>query len=263
MWLVHPAARALLPAALRLGISANVVSILGFAVGAAAAFAFAQWRTPGMALLGLALGVCWLICDGLDGMVARATGTASAVGRVMDGICDHGVFVVIYLSLAASVGTPAAWVLAGIAGAAHAVQSSLYEGERARFHRRIRGDAAPVNHPNLGSVLVRAYDAVAGSVDRLAGRFDAAMRSARDPLQFGRDYGRAAAPAMKTMSLLSANVRLILIAVACLGGAPTLFWWCEIVPLTLLAAATIAWHRRVERRIAEGHHPSPELPAGA
>lgn len=263
MWLVHPAARALLPVALRLGISANVVSMLGFAVGAAAAFAFAGWRTPGMALLGLVLGICWLVCDGLDGMVARATGTASAFGRVMDGICDHGVFILIYVSLAASIGTPAAWILASIAGAAHAVQSSLYEGERARFHRRVRGNPAPVSHPHLGSALVRAYDAVAGSIDRLAGRFDAAMRSARDPFQFGRDYGRAAAPAMKAMSLLSANVRLLLVTLACLGGAPTLFWWCEILPLTLLAAMTIIWHRRVERRIAEGHPLSPELHAGA
>lgn len=249
MWLVHPLGRVLLPLALRAGISANLVSVIGFLVGVSAALAFARWTTPGMAPLGLALGVLWLVCDGLDGMVARATGTASAIGRIMDGICDHGVFVVIYVLLAASIGTGEAWTLAVIAGACHAVQSSLYEGERARFHRRLRGDAIPPLHPSFGSAILRGYNALSGSVDRLAARFDAAMRAAPDPVAIGRDYGAAAAPAMKAMSLLSANVRLIAITLACLVQAPTLFWWIEIVPLTVVALATIGWHRRIERRL--------------
>jgi hypothetical protein len=98
---------------------------------------------------------------------------------------------------------------------------------------------------------VRGYDSLAGSVDRLAARFDAAMRTAPDPLAFGRDYGSAATPAMKAMSLLSANVRLILIALTCLVGAPALFWWAEIILLTAIAVATIGWHRRIERRLAD------------
>jgi hypothetical protein len=255
--------RALLPLALRVGISANLVSVIGFVVGVGAALAFARWHSPGMALLGLALGVLWLVCDGLDGMVARATGTASAFGRVMDGVCDHGVFVVIYVLLAGSIGTVEAWTLAITAGAAHVIQSSLYEGERARFHRRVRGDPAPVRHAPLGSPIVRGYDALSGSIDRLAARFDSAMRAARDPAAFGRDYGRAAAPAMKAMSLLSANVRLAAIALACGVGAPTLFWWIEIVPLTLVALATIGWHRRIERRLTDQLSATPGLHAGA
>ena len=263
MWLVHPTARALLPLALKLRVSANTVSLIGLAVGVIAALAFARWRVPGMALAGLALGVAWLVCDGLDGMVARATRTASAFGRVLDGICDHGVFILIYVLLATSIGTAGAWALAITAGAAHMVQSSLYEGERARFHRRLRGQAAPIARPQLGGPLVRLYDAVAGSIDRLAARFDAAMRAARDPGQFGRDYGHAAAPAMKAMSLLSANVRLIAITLACLARAPVLFWWFEIGPLTLVALVAIGWHRRVERRLALGLSDTPGLHAGA
>lgn len=263
MWLVHPMGRVLLPLALRAGISANLVSMIGFGIGVGAALAFALWTTPGMAFVGLALGLLWLVCDGLDGMIARATGTASAFGRVMDGVCDHGVFVVIYVLLAASIGTAEAWTLAVVAGAAHAVQSSLYEGERARFHRRVRGVVAPIRHEALGSAIVRGYDAVSGSIDRLAARFDAAMGAAPDPLAFGRRYGDAAAPAMKAMSLLSANVRLIVITLACAAGAPTLFWWIEIVPLTLVALATIGWHRRIERRLTSQLFATSGLHAGA
>jgi hypothetical protein len=263
LWLVHPAARALLPLAVRLGVSANAVSIAGLAVGILAAMAYAQWAQPAMVLVGLLLGIAWLICDGLDGMIARATGTASPIGRVLDGICDHGVFVAIYVLLAISIGQPVGWVLACTAGLAHAVQSSLYEGERARFHRRVRGDAAPLHHVDLGSALVRTYDSVAGSIDRLAARFDEAMRTARDPQAFGRDYGRAAAPAMKVMSLLSANVRLLAITAACLARAPLWFWWFEIVPLSLLAAATLAWHRHIENRFVDDPPTASGLGAGA
>jgi len=263
LWLVHPAARALLPVALRRGVSANMVSVIGFVVGTGAAIAFARWQAPGMALAGLLLGVLWLICDGLDGMIARATGTASAIGRVMDGVCDHGVFILIYVLLATSIGTEYAWLLAITAGAAHVVQSSLYEGERARFHRRVRGDAAPIAHPDLGSAIVRGYDAIAGSIDRIAARFDEAMRAAPDPITAGREYGHAAAQPMKAMSLLSANVRLFAIVLACLVRDPALFWWFEIVVLTLVAVMTITWHRRIERRLVLGFPDTAGLQAGA
>ena len=131
----------------------------------------------------------------------------------------------------------------------------LYEAQRARFHRRIRGVPEPIRHPTLGNPLVRTYDWVAGSLDRLAARFDDAMRDSGDPAAFGARYGAAAAPAMKLMSLLSANVRVIAIFVACLVSSPQLFWWIEIAPLTLIALAAIVWHRRVEGTLAGGRSP--------
>ncbi len=113
--------------------------IAGLGFGIMAAAAYAQWHDWRFALVGLVLSICWLIADGLDGMVARATNTASAVGRILDGVCDHGVFILIYVVIATSIGTGEGWAWALGAGGAHIVQSSLYEGERARFHRRARG----------------------------------------------------------------------------------------------------------------------------
>ena len=249
-WIIHPAARALLPLALRWRVPANAVSVAGLLLGAGAAIAYARWSTPAAALLGLALSVAWLVADGLDGMVARATNTANALGRFLDGVCDHGVFVLIYLSLAFSIGTAGGWVLAVTAGLAHAVQSSLYEGERARYHRRLRGVAEVDVPPMPGNPLVRLYDGVAGSVGRLARPFEAALAGDPCPERMGRAYAAEAVPAMRLLSLLSANVRVLAIFLACLAGRPTLFWWFEIVPLTLVAAFGLAWHRRVEQRFA-------------
>jgi CDP-diacylglycerol---serine O-phosphatidyltransferase len=246
IWIVHLAGRALLPLALRLRLPANAVSLAGLAFGAAGAACFFSWRALEYAAAGFALFLCWLIADGLDGMIARATGTTGAFGRFLDGACDHLVFVLLYVALAASLGTPQGWALAAAAGVAHALQAALYEGERTRFHRRIRGDpgapAAPSANP-----FVRAYDALAGSLERLAAPFDQLLARSPDRAGLGESYGRCAAPALRFMALLSNNVRVVAIFAACLAGNPAWFWWFELGPLTLVGLAGILWHRRIER----------------
>src|SRR5438067_3632946 len=94
-WIVHPLGRLLLGPAVRLGIGPNPVSLAGLACGAAAAAAFYRWHDPRWATLGFLLATLWLVLDGLDGMIARATGSASDFGRLLDGLCDHAVFVLL------------------------------------------------------------------------------------------------------------------------------------------------------------------------
>jgi CDP-diacylglycerol--serine O-phosphatidyltransferase len=249
VWIVHLAGRMLLPLALRIGIAANAVSIAGLVVGACAAAAFLGWRDPAFATLGFLLCIVWLILDGLDGMVARATATASPLGRFLDGAVDHGVFFLLYLAIAVSLATPEAWFTGAAAGLFHGVQSNLYESERARYHRRLRGDPGGEPPPPSPYRLARLYDRVAGSLDRLAGRFDRALAAAPDRRAFGEAYARRAAPSLRLMNLLSANMRVAVLYAACLAGDPRLFWWFELGPLTVAAVASMIWHRRVERRM--------------
>ncbi|WP_267379323.1 MULTISPECIES: CDP-alcohol phosphatidyltransferase family protein [unclassified Sphingomonas] len=250
--IIHPAARALLPSALALGLSANLVSLIGLMLGIGAAAAYARWESPWAAMLGLILSVGWLIADGLDGMVARATGTSSAIGRMLDGLVDHGVFILIYVRIALGIGTVEGWILAISAGVAHMVQSSLYEGERARFHRRVRGEAL-IALPRLSRMpLVMLYDWVSTSFDRLAQPFERLLARSPDPRALGRAYGDAAVPPMRAMAWLSANVRVAAVFLACLVGNPRYFWWFEIVVLTPIAIATMIRHRRVEHGFVHG-----------
>ena len=246
--LIHPAARALLAPAVSARIPANAVSVAGLLLGLGAAACFAHWTSAAAVLAGLALAAAWLVADGLDGMVARATGTASATGRFLDGVCDHGVFIVIYLTLATTLGTVGGWVLAIVAGGCHILQSALYEGERARFHRRARGvAAAAVVRAADRRRLVRGYDRLAGLPDRLGFRFERLLAASARPAVLGTRYATAAVPAMRLQSLLSANMRVWLIGAACLLHDPRLFWWAEIAVLTPIAIAGLALHRRVER----------------
>jgi CDP-diacylglycerol---serine O-phosphatidyltransferase len=217
LWVIHPAGRRLLPWFVARGISANAVSLAGLVLGSLAAAAYGRWDSWPFAVAGLLLSTGWLIADGLDGMIARATGTASPLGRALDGLCDHGVFVLIYVVLAWSIGTAEGWALAWAAGAAHAVQSNLYESERTRFHRRCKGVAiaAPAQSRNP---LVRLYDYVARTLDGSALPFDQALQRQDDP---------------------------------------RLFWWFELVPLTAILVTGLVWHRAVEARLIGGLGAAP------
>lgn len=250
VWVVHLAGRMLLPLALRARIPANAVSVAGFVTGTAAAACFLGWREPAFATLGFLLCIGWLVFDGLDGMVARATGTASALGRFLDGAVDHGVFLLLYLALGAAIDTPEAWITGTIAGLVHGVQSTLFEGERTRYHRRLSGDPGGEATPASPYQLARLYDRIAGSLDRVAARFDRALAAAPDRRAFGAAYAERAAPALKLMNLLSANCRIIALYATCLAGDPRLFWWIELGPLTAVTAAGLVWHRRIEARLA-------------
>ena len=238
----------MLPWFLARGISANAVSVGGLSIGALAAIADANWRFWPFACIGLLLSMAWMIADGLDGMIARTTGTASPLGRFLDGMCDHGVFFLIYVALAASIGTPEAWVLAACAGAVHAVQSNFYESERARFHRRCVGVASRPPVPGRNA-LVRLYDQVSRFIDTFAHRFDDSLRHDQNPAQLGAAYGASAAKPLRLMSLLSANVRVYAIFLACIARDPRLFWWFELLPLTAVLVIGLAWHRVVESRL--------------
>jgi hypothetical protein len=249
LWLVHPLSRAGLTWAIRHRISANMVSIAGLVLGMIAALAYFRWDQPMLAFLGLLFSIGWLVADGLDGMVARATGTSSATGRILDGLCDHGVFVCIYIALLCSLGFWSAFPLAATAGVLHAAQSSLYEGERARYHRRIRGDGRAPESPLSSNPGVRLYESVFHALDRWAAPFDRRLLESSEPARLAQTYREAARLPMKYMSLLSANMRVFAIYIACATGDPRLFWWFEIIPLTLIAISAILWHRYAEQRI--------------
>ena len=260
LWIVHPLARRALPWCLRHHVSANAVSFAGLAVGALAALSFSRWDHGVTVIAGLMLAVAWLVADGLDGMVARATGTASALGRALDGMCDHGVFALIYVGLALSIGSAEGWALAVGAGVAHAVQSNLYESERARFHRRSRGlarvEPAPSRNP-----LVVLYDKVAAMLDRSAARLDAVLDVQGADRALARSYADSAVAPMRLMSLLSANMRVLAIFVACLAREPQLFWWFELIVLTAILVSGLVWHRAVEARLLTNANGDPQASA--
>jgi CDP-diacylglycerol--glycerol-3-phosphate 3-phosphatidyltransferase len=78
---IEPVGRALASA----GVSANAVTLASvpFAAAAATALAFERYG-----IASVLAGACFA-CDALDGMIARATGTSSDSGEVLDAVCDR------------------------------------------------------------------------------------------------------------------------------------------------------------------------------
>jgi CDP-diacylglycerol--glycerol-3-phosphate 3-phosphatidyltransferase len=70
---------------IRAGLSANAITLASIPLAASAAVAFAvrHWGV-GAVLCGMSYA-----CDALDGLVARATGSASDSGEVLDAVCDR------------------------------------------------------------------------------------------------------------------------------------------------------------------------------
>jgi phosphatidylglycerophosphate synthase len=80
-WAAQPVGHALV----RLGVSANAITLSAIPLSALGGWAFAEAHYGvGALLAGLAF-----TCDALDGLVARAAGSASESGEVLDALCDR------------------------------------------------------------------------------------------------------------------------------------------------------------------------------
>lgn len=248
LWLVHPLADRLLPPALRLGIHPNLVSFAGMAFGALAGWFYWHWQQPLAVVGGFLAMTAWHVMDGLDGKLARASGKTSPLGRLIDGLCDYMVFFFVLVPIALSFDD---WrptlALALVSGLCHAVQSAWYEGEREAWKRRALCIFHAETRPPARFWGERLYNAVEARLGSGVGAIDA--RLAAQPALLG-PYLDATAPLLKRLSILSANNRTIAIAIACLAGNPRLYWYWEIVGLSLVALALALVLRRREAAIA-------------
>ena len=80
-WVAQPIGRALM----RLRVSANAITLASVPLSALGALAFAGAHYG----LGALLASVAFACDALDGLVARAAGTASEGGEILDVVCDR------------------------------------------------------------------------------------------------------------------------------------------------------------------------------
>lgn len=251
---VHRASAALLPVAIRLGISPNSVTIAGFLLGIVAAFAYFHWREPFFATAGFLLMIGWHIMDGLDGALARATGRSTPFGRLLDGIADYSTFVAVNIALVLTMPDwRKALAMAVVSGIAHIFQSMFYEAERETYIRRVRGNFQASARSQAGGMVEMLYnkgEALLGNRTRAFDRViaDTPMDRRSKPVEAWR---AKAAPRMMLLSPLSANGRTIAIWVACMAGSPAYYWAWETVALTILALAGGAYLRQSEH-VAEG-----------
>ena len=270
--LIHPVAHALVVRLARVGVSPNAVSIVGFILGACAALAYLEYRGgPLVVLLGFVLMLGWHVMDGADGQLARLTGQTSEIGKALDGLCDHGTFVLVYLALgiaAAEAQGAWVWIWAVLAGASHAVQANTYEAQRYAYDYWVQGkQTARIPTPDEFRQEQRGARGTAWALGKLhlfylsvqhrSGKAQAPLRDALEAARRapgGTDrvagiYRDAELGITRAWNLLCSNYRTVAIAVACLAGSAVYFFVVEVVVLNVVFAGLLVAQRRTDRAL--------------
>jgi phosphatidylglycerophosphate synthase len=267
-YLYHPLAARLARLLQPTGISPNAVSVAGMLCAWSAGLAFASLPWPQGPWVGFVLLLGWHVIDGTDGDLARLTGRASATGELVDGLCDYGAQLGLYVVLAAMLDDRIggwAWALAFAAALAHAVQTNHAESYRRSYlwwaygvpwiklspggEVRQRSGLARVFAPLLNTYL-RVADAMAPH----AGRIDAiAAAAAGQPIRqqrIRRLVRQAWRGSLRYEKLLGPNPRTIMLGLAMLLGSPLWFFLGELLLLNALLVVSLAHHNAVLRRLA-------------
>jgi len=262
-YVVHPISAVIAKVAIKLGISANIVSFIGLGAGWLAAYFYFNQPSLGFVLAGFLSMFAWHVFDGADGRVARATGTSSAFGRIIDGICDHLVFGAVYIAfvlyLLKTGSSPMIWLLAFAAGVSHAVQAAGYEERRQKYQRRTRGiERSEVTDKLLSvdgkkSALAGIYDAAQRLVSGGTSPLDIKLKQMRDDNESFGDIQtliNKTSGIVRAWALLNANNRTIAIALFAALGLPVMYFVYEIVVLNAILIGLIIYERNAEAKIA-------------
>ncbi len=258
----HPAARRLALVLAKTPVTPNAVSITGAAMVIAAGVLYTLVGGVIGIALGFALHLAWHVVDGADGDLARMTGRASASGEIVDGLCDYGGHVVLYLMLGASLSTiigPWGWALMVVAGLSRIAQSIYAESQRRTYLwwaygvpwlRTTGVGGARATRGGLAAFYIRASGILSGgtgTVDTLvaAAKHDPAERERIADL--ARQAGRRTLPGQIA---LGANPRTILLGLSMIAGSPVWFFLIEATILNLLLVASILQQRRTSRQLA-------------
>jgi len=97
---------------LRLGLTANILTLISFLIGGAAAYSIAR----GSFVAGVGLIMLMGLADMLDGATARAGGTANAYGTVLDHVVDRYAEFMILLGVLLSGAVAAGWAMFALFG---------------------------------------------------------------------------------------------------------------------------------------------------
>lgn len=126
-------------------ITPNHYSFMAFVAGVAAGYNFVQGTTSGY-LWGAFYFLLFAVLDCCDGMVARLKKNGTEFGRLIDGIVDYTVNIIVYFTLAWGMkkqvvpGMLQPWMLVVLAGISKAVHSISYDHYLTEYLSYEKGD---------------------------------------------------------------------------------------------------------------------------
>ncbi len=248
----------------RVGMSANVLTMLGGAEGVAAGLLLYDPRLGGVAFAGLLL---YGVMDSADGQLARMTGQSSAMGRTLDGISGWATNVAVFVAILAgslAVGHDRSviwWAMA--AGLSAAVHAQLYDYHRTTYARVVVSGLAEATWSAAGGRrwdrrLLGGYEALQR---RLAGRHHDVERAIAARAAGGsvrpedrRRYREAFRPTVRGWNVMGDNVRRFAVGACVLVGHLPWFFVFVAVPLNVLLVGLWLWQAKVDARFLAFDH---------
>ena len=266
LYLIHPVSNALANLFARWNWSPHLVSGLGMLSAFVAAYCYYQYQITVMSILGFIFMVGWHIFDGADGQLARLTGQISEIGKMVDGLCDHLGFGMVYIALALAqqeVYGIWVWLLAAVAGLSHVIQASALEFHRDSYdcwvHQRFDKCVPPLDKFKLkiqsSTGVLRLLNTFQSFYLQFQYRFAGAdhrftsneqrLRNQPQRDKIGEDYKLIALDSVRQWTWLSANKRTIAVTLFCVVKLPILFFLYEIVILNIV----LWWLRNKQKSV--------------
>ena len=253
-WAFVPLSRLLVPALLRLRVPPPAVVLVHATIGLAGTLLLARGELVGAALLLQAK----TLLDNVDGLLARASGRVTLVGRYLDTEADLIVNAAVFAALGAETGEP--WLALAAFLAATALLGIDFN--LAELHREAHGRATPEPQRSGGSaerVLEAAYRVVFGPQDRLlraasTRRLERALGEEKNAAV--RRRATLAYHDRLTLSFLAntgLSTQLAVLGICLVAGVPVVYLWLLLaclVPLPLLQLRRERLVRRALHRAA-------------
>jgi phosphatidylglycerophosphate synthase len=236
-----------------LGLTPTTVSAIGCICGVTAGH-FYYYRDLRLNIFGMLLHVAANVFDNADGQLARLTNQTTRMGRLIDGVADHLVWLSVYFHLAlrcGSEGSPLAIaVLAIAAGLSHGCQAAAADYCRngylyfvRRYARANLDSSAELRsefqrlrwrNQSWQKVLLALYlnftsqqELFAPGLQRLHQMTERAF-SEEIPLWLRDGYSQLARPFLAWWRLLMTNTRMLLLFLLLLIGRPIWYFWIEV-----------------------------------
>ncbi len=260
LYFTRPLGAALTSAAAALRLTPTQVTIIGIVVGVAGG---ALLYDPRFGFVAFGLLFLHAILDSADGQLARKTGQASELGRVLDGVAGYLTHMAMFIAIAAGHlqrgGSKSILIWMLLAGLAAIVHAQAYDYYRTGYasvvseRRARRSEPAQVRGWLRGPY--RAYSAIQRVVVASHEEVGAALNSRAIGgiiREDDRDRYRASFHRLvRGWNLLGDNMRRYAVGVlVCVGRIDLLFAYIAVV-MTLIFLVMRGWQARADRRFLE------------
>jgi len=252
------------------------VSFFGCLLGVVAGHLY-YYRDLSANIAGMVLHVGANTLDNADGQLARLTNRKSRMGRIIDSLADHLIWVSIYVHLAlrylAEGATPAVAFLALGAGLSHALQGAAADYYRNGYlyfvkgrpradldsssivreeYRRLSWWCEPWHKFLLALYLnfTRQQEMLSPGLKRLHQAIGRDFPS-EIPIWLQTRYRDSAQPMLRWWRFLMTNTRMFLLFLLLLIGRPVWYFWLELSAFNFLLVYLILQQEKMSQSLLE------------